>query len=39
MRSNYFIKIVGNGVEIDRRGITVWLINNDIFRFNMWKNH
>ena len=35
MRSNYLIKIVRNNVEIDRRDITIWLINNDIFRFNM----
>ena len=39
MRSNCLIKIVRNDVEIDRRDITVWLINNDIFRFNMWENH
>ena len=39
MRSNCLIKIVRNDVEIDRRDITVWLINNDIFRFNMWENY
>ena len=35
MRSGCPIKIVSSGIKIGVRGITAWLIDNDIFRFNI----
>ena len=37
MRSGCPIKIVKGGIEIGTNGITAWLINNDIYRFNLWE--
>ena len=39
MRSGCPIKIVPGGIEIGVRGITAWLVNNDIYRFNIWETH